>query len=100
MIILADQQGKQGMYYFLNTDHGRMVILFENLKKMDIVSEHITLKPGWKFMAAQGEFASIEEAAREIGREQPHLRDAMFVTDSDPIVTQLIAALKGGALRL
>jgi hypothetical protein len=100
MIVIADQQGKQGMYYFLRTDNGPLVILFEDLEKMDIVSEYITLEPGNKFMAAQGDFASIEEAARAIKEGSPHLHEAMFVTDSDPLVTQIIAALKAGDLRL
>jgi hypothetical protein len=100
MIFITDQEEKKGMYYFLSTDRGPMVILFEDFEKMDIITEYITLEPGNKFMAMQGDFASAEEAVLSIKEGSPHLREAIFVLDSDESITQLIAALKAGDLRL
>jgi len=99
VLIFLDEHESPISFLYLDTNVGRVVILFRDQDKLAVVAgyaiEHI-LKPGHKMGVVELEFSSTEEAAHLFGEDDPLLRDATFLPDSDPFVTELVASLRKG----
>jgi len=97
MLIAIDEREDLARYLYLDTTAGQVVILFQDKEKLRVIARsvlNLKLAPGESMQVMDVDVSSIEEAAREIRENDPLLRDAIVLTDSDPFVTRLVVSLR------
>jgi hypothetical protein len=96
LLTFLNQQKEPIAFLYLDTNAGRVVILFRDQRKLHVVAEYAirnVLKPGHLMGAVEREFSSTEEVARQLRKDDPLLSDAAFLPDSDPFVIELLEVL-------
>jgi hypothetical protein len=96
-LVSVDERGELTGCISLPTPGGEVIVLFlgEN-EKMNVIARFFVdrLPVGHGVRSAYVEVSSPKEAAREIKQTFLNLDAAVFLMDSDPFVTQVVAALR------